>query len=49
VVQYAEAFRRVWGDVPVLKASAFGSVPAGQPDNLGVDGMARRAPASTGK
>ena len=36
-------------DVPVLKTGSFGGVPAGQPDNLGVDGMARGAPASTGK
>jgi len=36
-------------DVPVLKTSSFGGVPAGPPDNLGVDGTARGAPASTGK
>jgi hypothetical protein len=56
--QIGSAFEHVRGkamtqsvgmDVPVLKTGSFGGVPAGQPDNLGVDGMARGAPASTGK
>ena len=56
--QIGSAFEHVRGkampqsvgmDVPVLKTGPFGGVPAGQPDNLGVDGTARGAPASTGK
>src|ERR1035441_5299531 len=41
--------QRVGMDVPVLKTGSLGGVPAGQPDNLGVDRTARGAPASTGK
>jgi hypothetical protein len=35
--------------VPVLETCSFGCMPAGQPDNLGVDGTVRGAPASAGK